>query len=140
MEAAMAKCHRPGVVSTTALASFLCFLTASAWAQGSLSPDQADDTWNSLKFKCAIGILCPYSSEIWTTFREAMKRKPGSQYLLGVYLITGDKVARDKRGGQLWFGIATKQGYADAALELNRQRRDGAEMIVDEPAIARWRS
>ena len=129
--------HRSGFVATAVLATLLCCLAAApARADGPLSPDQADETWNKWKFRCSIRILCPYASDVWETFRQAMAFKPGDQYLLGIYLITGDKVARDERGGQLWIGIAAKQGYARAALELNRQRRGGAEMIVDEPAIA----
>ncbi len=126
----------PCRISRIALTAALIFVSTNAWADGPLSPAQANETLSTLRFKCALALLCPYAPEIWKTFREAMAREAPSQYLLGVYLITGDKVPRDERGGQQWFGIAALQGYAEAALELNRQRRNGAEMIVDEPAIA----
>lgn len=133
----MGKRHRSGFRATAALAPLLFFLTAGgAWADGPLSPDQADATLSKLRLPCLVGFLCPYEADVWDTFREAMAKKPGDQYLLGIYLITGDKVSRDERGGQQWLGIAAKQGYGRAALELNHLRREGVEMVVDEPAVA----
>jgi TPR repeat protein len=118
---------------------FLLFLAllgpVSAWAQDELSPDRADDTIARLRLKCGIG-LCPYAPEIWKTFRDAMGGSAADQYMLGIYLMTGDKVRRDSHGGMRWLGLAAEHGYARAALELNRLRRGGADMDVDEARIA----
>ncbi len=111
-------------------------LPVAARAQSDLAPDKAEQTFDSYKWRCAIIALCPYSAEIWETLRQAIAGKPGDQYMLGIYLVTGDKVLRDEHAGLQWFGVAAQQGYARAALELNRQRRNGADMDVDETRIA----
>jgi TPR repeat protein len=108
-----------------------------AWAQqGELAPEKAADTLSDLEWRCKVAPLCPYSTEVWGEFLDAVAGKPASQLLLGIYLMTGDKVARDERGGLHWIGLAAAQGYARAALELNRLRRGGTEMDVDEGRIA----
>ena len=110
---------------------------ASARAQqGELAPEKAQDTLSRLEWRCKVSALCPYSTEVWGEFVDAVAGKPGDQYLLGIYLMTGDKVRRGERGGLHWIGLAAAQGYARAALELNRQRRSGTEMDVDETLIA----
>ena len=111
-------------------------IAGTAHAQGALAPDKAADTLSGYSLRCKLVVLCPYSEEVWTTLQAAVAGKPGDEYLLGVYLITGDKVGRDEHGGLQWLAIAASQGYATAALELNRQRRNGAEMDVDEARIA----
>lgn len=111
-------------------------LAGTARAQEELAPERANDTLGRLQLRCKLIALCPYSADVWGTFLAAMAGKPGDQYLLGIYLMTGDKVRRDERGGLHWIGVAAAQGYARAGLELNRQRRNGAEMDVDETRIA----
>jgi TPR repeat protein len=128
--------HHPGFFATIVLASLLLFASRPAWADGPFSPENADETWGNLKFRCSIAFICPVNPDVWNAFRQSMAKNPADQWLLGIYLITGDKVGRDERGGQLWFGIAAQQGYARAALELNSLRHGGADMIVDETAIA----
>jgi TPR repeat protein len=118
------------------LLSGIFAFAGSAHAQGELAPDKASSTLRSYRFRCKIVVLCPYSEEVWDTFQAAVAGKPGDEYLLGVFLITGDKVGRDEHGGLQWLAVAASQGYATAALELNRQRRNGAEMDVDEARIA----
>src|SRR5215471_7704362 len=114
------------------LLSAIFVITGAAHAQGELAPDKALDTLSSYRLRCKLVVLCPYSEEVWDTFQAAVAGKPGDEYLLGIYLMTGDKVGRDERGGLQWLAVAASQGYATAALELNRQRRNGAEMDVDE--------
>src|SRR6185312_12254914 len=74
-------------------------LSRPASAQGELAPDAAYDTFNRLKFRCKL-LLCPYSPEVWELVGNAVANKPADAYLLGVYLMTGDKVPRDERSGQ----------------------------------------
>ncbi len=128
----MREVRRVGLVVLLFLA---LFCPASAWAQGDLSPEKADETLGRLRLKCGLG-LCPYSAEIWQTFSKAMSGSAADQHMLGIYLMTGDKVPRDSHGGMRWLGLAAEHGYARAALELNRQRRGGADMDVDEARIA----
>jgi TPR repeat protein len=104
--------------------------------EGPLSPENADATFSQYRFRCSFSFLCPFAPDVWSSFRQAMTHHPADQYMMGMYLITGDKVGRDERGGQRWYGIAALEGYPRAALELNSMRRSGTEMIVDEPAIA----
>jgi TPR repeat protein len=133
--------RRTGTARLSAIIALLLLVLfavagSAAHAQGALAPDKAPDTFSSYSLRCKLVVLCPYSEEVWNTFQAAVAGKPGDEYLLGVYLITGDKVGRDERGGLQWLAIAASQGYATAALELNRQRRNGAEMDVDEARIA----
>jgi TPR repeat protein len=122
-------------VLTFLLLGILMTSTARA-QQGELAPDKAADTLSRLQLRCKISAFCPYSDEVWDEFVQAVAGKPGDQYLLGIFLMTGDKVLRDERGGLHWIGLAAAQGYARAALELNRQRRNGSEMDVDEARVA----
>src|SRR5690242_11525633 len=75
------------------LGAMLCMavMTDTAWAQGELAPEKAQDTLSHLQLRCKIAAFCPYSAEVWDTFRQATDGKPGDQYLLGIYLMTGDK-------------------------------------------------
>ncbi len=120
-----------------AVAMALALLTAGRATAGPLAPENALATHDALRLRCKIVVLCPYSEEIWNTLEKAVAGASGDEYMLGIYLMTGDKVGLDSAGGTAWLGVAATQGYATAALELNRQRRGGAEMTVDEPAIAR---
>jgi TPR repeat protein len=132
--------RRTGTARLSAIIALLLLVlfavVSTAHAQGALAPDKATDTLSSYSLRCKLVVLCPYSEEVWNTFQAAVAGKPGDEFLLGVYLITGDKVGRDEHGGLQWLAIAASQGYATAALELNRQRRNGAEMDVDEARIA----
>jgi TPR repeat protein len=103
---------------------------------GDLAPDKAADTLGRLRLACSIPTTCDYPSDVWQAFVGANNRKPDDQYMLGIYLMTGDKVLRDEAGGSEWIAMAAYQGYAKAALELNHERRDGSELDVDERRIA----
>lgn len=128
--------NRNGLRAILSLLLGMIVMSGAACAQGELAPDKADKTLRDLQWRCALVSLCPYSAEVWETFRQAVAGKPGDQYLLGIFLMTGDKVGRDERGGQQWIGLAATQGYARAALELNREHHNGAEIEVDETRIA----
>jgi TPR repeat protein len=103
---------------------------------GDLAPAKAADTLSRLRLACAIPDTCAYRPEVWNAFVGANAGKPDDQYMLGIYLTTGDKVLRDEDGGTQWMATAAYQGYGRAAIELNRERANGADLNVDERRIA----
>jgi TPR repeat protein len=119
-----------------ALGLFVRQLDHASPEPGDLAPDRAAETLSRLQLQCRIAMFCPYSDEVWSEFGEAMNGRPESQLMLGVFLMTGDKVVRDEPGGVQWIGVAAEAGFGRAGIELNRLRRNGTAMNVDEARIA----
>jgi TPR repeat protein len=119
-------------------------LAIAAWADGAIAaeaggqyaPENIEKTYKQLGWLCMIGALCPVSDDVYGVIKRAIARNPSSEYLLGLTLLTGDGLPRDRSAGIAWTARAAEHGDPDAARDIADRLRNGASINVDETKIA----
>jgi uncharacterized protein len=118
-------------------------LAIAAWADGALAadagqyaPENIEKTYKQLGWLCMVRALCPVSDDVYGVIKRAIAGHPSSEYLLGLTLLTGDGLPRDRDAGIVWTARAAEHGDPDAARDIADRIRNGASIEVDETKIA----
>jgi TPR repeat protein len=83
-----------------------------------------------------ISVTCPVSDQVRGVITRAIATDRSAQYLLGLTLLTGDGLPRDRDAGILWVVKAAEQGDPSAARDVAGRLRNGERITVDETKVA----
>ena len=118
-----------------ALTAFLAS-TNAARADSRLGPAEAERTLDRLSYLCVLQATCPLSAGNYDTLRGAVAGERGSQFLLGLSLMSGDGVPLDREAGTAWIVKAAEAGVPAAAEWVERRLQNGEDITVDETKVA----
>jgi len=124
------------VVSTALVASMLLSHAAMAADEGNYAPANILKTNGRLGWMCMISVTCPVSDQVRGVISRAIATDRSAQYLLGLTLLTGDGLPRDRDAGVLWVVKAAEQGDPSAARDVAGRLRNGERITVDETKVA----
>ena len=106
-------------------------------ADSGLGPADAETTLASLRYyMCPLPVLCPLSAANYDTLKRAVAGERGNQMLLGLSLISGDGVPRDRKAGLEWIVRSAEAGLPMAAGYVERGLQNGENIEVDETKVA----
>lgn len=103
---------------------------------GDYAPENIEHTFRYLKWICLLQALCPVSAGTYAVIKEAMANRAQAQYLLGLTLLTGDGLPKDRQAGITWVARAAEHGDPDAARDIAARLGNGEAITVDETKIA----
>ena len=107
-----------------------------ARADSGLGPVGAESTLGSLRYKCAVQVLCPLGEGKYDMLKEAIAGDRVSQLLFGLALVDGRGVPQDKAAGKAWIAKAAEAGHPAAEEWIQQRMRNGEEVEVDETKVA----
>ncbi len=117
-------------------ASLLAPHAAMAADDGDYAPANILKANNRLGWFCMISTTCPVSPHVRGVISRAIATDRSAQYLLGLTLLTGDGLPRDRDAGILWVVKAAEQGEPSAARDIAGRLRNGERIAVDETKAA----
>ncbi len=100
------------------------------------SPRNIQETYDKATRYCYFRAFCPYTAEEQKTIELAILNDRSAQYALGVLLLTGEGLPREKEAGLEWVVRAAEQGLPAAVRRISRLQRDGQAIEVDESRMA----
>lgn len=103
---------------------------------GDYSPQKIEKTSNLFGWLCMINALCPVGADVRATIKRAIAHDRSAEYLLGLTLLTGDGLPRDRVAGMVWVVRAAEQGEPSAARDIAARLRNGERIEVNETKIA----
>jgi TPR repeat protein len=118
-----------------ALATLLS-VAGGARAGSGLGPADAERTLGRLRFLCMSQSLCPLGAGTYEILQRAVGGDRDDQYLLGLNLIFGDGMPRDRTAGMAWVVKAAEAGAPLAAIDVERKLQNGEHIEVDETKVA----
>ncbi|MEP7031855.1 MAG: tetratricopeptide repeat protein [Pseudolabrys sp.] len=123
-------------VRAAALALLLALLPWRALAAepGDYAPENILKTNARMGWICMV--YCPVSADVRSVVARAIANDRSAQYLLGLTLLTGDGLPRDRAAGMIWVVKAAEQGEPSAARDVARRLRNGEGIKVDETKVA----
>jgi hypothetical protein len=126
------------VAGAVLAASMVALLLNAALAadEGDYAPANILKTNGRLGWMCMISVTCPVTAEVRSVISRAVAADRSAQYLLGLTLLTGDGLPRDRDGGVLWVVKAAEQGEPAAARDIAYRIRNGTRITVDETKVA----
>jgi TPR repeat protein len=126
------------IASAVVTASMLALLPAAAVAagDGDYAPANILKANGRLGWLCMISVTCPVSDQVRGVITRAIATDRSAQYLLGLTLLTGDGLPRDRDAGILWVVKAAEQGDPSAARDVAGRLRNGERITVDETKVA----
>jgi hypothetical protein len=127
---------RKFVVSAALVASILLPGAAVAADDGDYAPANILKTKGRLGWMCMVQVTCPVSTQVLSVISRAIAADRSAQYLLGLTLLTGDGLPRDRDAGVLWVVKAAEQGEPAAARDIAYRLRNGTSIQVDETKVA----
>ncbi len=111
-------------------------VAASAADEGDYAPANILKTNGRLGWFCMIQATCPVTAQVRGVISRAVAADRSAQYLLGLTLLTGDGLPRDRDAGVLWVVKAAEQGEPAAARDIAYRLRNGTAVNVDETKVA----
>jgi TPR repeat protein len=131
---------RKSVVRAAAVALVLALLPLASGAlaadDGDYAPKNIEKTYSRFGWLCIVGALCPVSEPVRGVIQRAIAHDRSAEYLLGLTLLTGDGLPRDRGAGVSWIVRAAEQGEPSAARDIAGRLRNGESIDVDETKIA----
>jgi TPR repeat protein len=118
-----------------ALAALL-LLVVTARADSGLGPATAESALGSLKYQCALQVMCPLGEGKYDMLKRAIAGDRVDQLLFGLALVDGRDVPRDEAAGKGWIAKAAEAGHPAAAEWIQHRLRNGEEVEVDETKVA----
>src|ERR1700691_2663771 len=91
---------------------------ALAAEAGDYAPENISKTNGRLGWVCMVHALCPVSDQVRDVLSRAIAADRPAQYLLGLTLLTGDGLPRDRNAGIVWVIRAAEQGEPGAARDI----------------------
>jgi TPR repeat protein len=124
-------------ISLSALAvALLISLAGARAAESEYAPRNIKDTYDKSAKYCYFQSLCPYSPEMRKLIEQAISKDRSAQYRLGLTLLTGDGLPRDRDAGLAWVVLAAEQGEPAAARYVAGRLRNGEAIEIDETKVA----
>ena len=105
-------------------------------AETGLGPADAEKTLHDLRYVCMLPALCPLTADAIDSLKRAIAGQRGSQFLVGLNLLTGDGVAMDRKAGMDWGVKSAEAGLPAAARYIEHELQNGANIDVDETKVA----
>lgn len=124
------------IVSAAIAVSVLLPGAAFAAEDSDYAPANILKTNKMLGWLCIVRMTCPISEQVRGVISRAIAADRSAQYLLGLTLLTGDGLPRDREAGVLWVVKAAEQGDPDAARDIAGRLRNGERIAVDETKVA----
>jgi TPR repeat protein len=100
------------------------------------APANITQTISDMRWQCMLSALCPLNDSMRALIKRAMASDRSAEYLLGLTLLTGDGLPRDRGAGLLWVVRAAEHGEPAAARDIARRMRNGEAIEVDETKVA----
>ncbi len=110
--------------------------SALAAERGPYAPENIEATDKGFYWVCMVKPLCPVSDEVRDLVHRAALQDRSAEYLLGLTLMVGDDLVRDRDIGMIWIARAAERGEPGAARDIARRLRNGESIEVDETRIA----
>src|SRR5262249_58376679 len=110
--------------------------TNAARADSRLGPAEAESTLGRLSYLCIMQATCPLSARNYDTLKRAVAGERGSQFLLGLNLMSGDGVPVDQAAGTAWIVKAAEAGVPAAAEWVERRLQNGEGIAGGETQVA----
>lgn len=121
----------------TVLAACIWMPSDAARAQdGDYAPANILKTNKTLGWLCMLNATCPVSAQVRGIISRAIATDRSARYLLGLTLLTGDGLPRDREAGVAWVVMAAEQGEPAAARDIAGRLRNGDRIAADETKIA----
>ena len=114
-------------------------LVGARAAESEYAPRNIKETYDKSAKYCYFQSLCPYSPEMRKLIEQAISKDRSAQYRLGLTLLTGDGLPRDRDAGLAWVVLAAEQGEAAAARYVAGRLRNGDAIEIDETKVAEAR-
>ena len=127
---------RPAALLLTLLLPASGVLAAEA---GDYAPANILKADKMLGWLCMINATCPVSAQVRSVITRAIANDRAAEYLLGLTLLTGDGLPRDRAAGMVWVVRAAEQGEPDAARNVAGRMRNGEAIQIDETKVAAGR-
>jgi TPR repeat protein len=108
----------------------------AARAQSDLGPSDAPKTLDRMSYLCFLETLCPLRADIYGALKLAVAGQRDNQYLIGLYLMNGDGVPRDRQAGLGWIVKAAEAGSPLAARYVEHELQNGTNLEIDETRMA----
>jgi len=109
---------------------------ALAAEAGDYAPQNIEKTFGHYSWLCMVNALCPVSDHVRGVIKRAIAHDRAAEYLLGLTLLTGDGLPRDRTAGVVWIVRAAEQGEPDAARNIAGRMRNGESITIDELKVA----
>lgn len=134
----MGSCKMRARAIAAALVLVLLPLASGARAEdaGDYAPQNIEKTTNLFGWVCMVKAFCPISEKVRDVVKRAIAHDRAAEYLLGLTLLTGDGLPRDRAAGVLWIVRAAEQGEPDAARDIAGRLRNGERVTIDELKVA----
>jgi uncharacterized protein len=100
------------------------------------APANITQTLSDMRWQCMLSALCPINDSMRALIKRAMASDRSAEYLLGLTLLTGDGLPRDRGAGLLWVVRAAEHGEPSAARDIARRMRNGEAVEIDETKVA----
>jgi TPR repeat protein len=100
------------------------------------APQNIEKTIGHYSWLCKFQSLCPVTQQVLGVIRRAIAHDRSAEYLLGLTLLTGDGLPRDRAAGVVWVVRAAEQGEPDAARDIAGRMRNGESITIDETKVA----
>src|SRR5262245_66213058 len=104
----------------------------AARADSRLGPAEAESPLGRLSYLCVLQATCPLSAGNYDTLKRAVAGERGSQFLLGLNLMSGDGVPVDQAAGTAWIAKAAEAGVPAAAEWVQRRLQNGEDIARSE--------
>jgi hypothetical protein len=110
--------------------------SALAAERGPYAPENIEATDKGFYWVCMVKPLCPVSDKVRALVHRIVLQDRSAEYLLGLTLMVGDDLMRDRDIGVIWIARAAERGEPGAARDIARRLRNGESIAVDETKIA----
>src|SRR5262249_61387182 len=110
--------------------------TNAARADSRVGPAEAESTLGRLSYLCIMQATCPLSAGNYDTLKRAVAGERGSQFLLGLHLMSGDGVPVDQAAGTAWIVKAAEAGGPAAAERGEGRFQKGEGIAGGETKVA----
>jgi TPR repeat protein len=110
--------------------------SALAAERGPYAPENIEATNKGFYWVCMVKPLCPVSDKVRELVHRVVLQDRSAEYLLGLTLLVGDDLTRDRDIGVIWIVRAAERGEPGAARDIARRLRNGESIEVDETKIA----
>jgi uncharacterized protein len=104
--------------------------------RGPYAPENIEATDKGFYWVCMVKPLCPVPDKVRDLVHRAVLQDRSAEYLLGLTLMVGDDLMRDREIGLIWIARAAERGEPGAARDIARRLRNGESVEVDETRIA----
>jgi TPR repeat protein len=122
--------------SVFALALLSLASSALAAEAGPYAPENIVATEHGYAWQCMIRALCPVNDKMRDIIKRSIANDRSAEYLLGLTLVLGDELPRDKSAGVAWIVRAAELGEPAGARDIARRLRNGEAVEVDETKVA----